>query len=115
MGYQIKEAAAKRIAEPQSGIDPSLIRFERLRSPDSREADPTEPVKLLTVSEETPANGIVPIFFGPDSAGEIEYSSVFVEVTPSEYVDILAGRLELPDGWVRDATLFERSTITTAN
>ena len=63
-----------------------------------READPKEPIKLLEVNQDTTAEGIRPVFFGPHAASGIFYSSVIIEVTPEEYDRIQRDPASLPNG-----------------
>ena len=72
-----------------------------------READPREPVKLLYVNDETTADGVVPVFFAAHPKSGVFYPSVVIEVRPEEFEEILAGRLELPNGWVLGEEFFK--------
>ena len=59
---------------------------------------PGEPIKLLEVTNSTPATGsIVTFTFGP--ADDIIYPSTVAQVTPEEMGKIRLGEITLPDGW----------------
>ena len=60
----------------------------------TNEEDPNEPIKLLEVVEGTIERGIEPISFVADPARGIEYPSLIVEVSPTEYEAIRSGRLD---------------------
>ena len=47
----------------------------------------------------TVESGVMPLHFGPAPASGIPYSSIIVEVTPSEFEKIRTHELRLPDGW----------------
>lgn len=55
------------------------------------------PLRLLLVTAETPPVGICPLVLGPYYAFPTQM--ILIEITPVEYQDVLAGRLELPEGW----------------
>lgn len=101
-----KQDVAALLAKAHVEIEPSLERIVRLVSPNEDEAG--EPVKLLEVTRETSASGIVPVAFGADPPG-VPYPSVVVEVTPEEYEQIRAGTLSLPSGWKLDVELHPRA------
>ena len=94
-----KEAVAQRLAEAHYAIEPGIELIIQLAASPDREADPKEPIKLLEVNQYTTANGIHPVFFGPHAGSGIFYSSVIVEVTPSEYEQIQRHPTSLPNGW----------------
>lgn len=94
-----KEDVAQELAEAHYAVEVGLVSVQRVLAADGRENDPKEPVKLLEVNENTTADGILPIFFGPRPERGIPYPSVIVEVTPTEYQQILQGTLTLPNGW----------------
>ncbi len=57
-------------------------------------------VRLLEVSSAAPTTGeVLPFGFGADAANGVEYPSVVILVSPSEWTDIQNGRLPLPSGW----------------
>ncbi|HRX84663.1 MAG TPA: hypothetical protein P5572_06540 [Phycisphaerae bacterium] len=95
-----KEATARQLADAHLRVDGGLLRVIRLRAPDEQEARLEEPVKLLEINADTPLNGIVPVYFGADPSHGIAHASVVVEIAPEEFVELEAGRLKLPDGWV---------------
>jgi hypothetical protein len=93
-----KDGVARRLAEAHFHVDPGLTSIYRLVAPD-REASATEPIKLLEVSNETPASGVMPISFGPHMPSGIIFPSVIVEVTPEEFERIQRREMPLPHGW----------------
>jgi hypothetical protein len=94
-----KDAVAQRLAEAHYALDSGIELIVQLVASPEREADPTEPIKLLEVNQNTTASGIHPLFFGPHAASGIAYPSVIVEVTPDEYDQIRRGPRLLPNGW----------------
>ncbi|HDZ21607.1 hypothetical protein LCGC14_1147480 [marine sediment metagenome] len=60
-----------------------------------------EPIRLLEVNQDTPAQGFVPLGFLPMPRQGIEYKSHVAEVTPEEFEQIVTGELKLPKGWER--------------
>jgi hypothetical protein len=95
----MKDALAERLAQAHYRIDPSLSVVRRLMATPELEADPEEPIKLLEVSDATTADGIIPVYFGPHLKSGMIYPSLIVEITPSEYQDILRDSFTLPHGW----------------
>lgn len=93
-----KDAVAARLAQSHYRVDPSITRIVRIVAP-GREDDAAEPIKLLEVNAQTPANGIVPVGFGPHAASGVYYPSVIVEVRPEEFEQIQRGNLPLPGVW----------------
>ena len=98
-----KNDIARSLAEAHRQAQTTITRIIRLLGP--REDDRSEPIKLLEVNPATSPSGIWPIAFTPDPP-EVPYGSVVVEVTPTEYNDIVAKRLPLPEGWTLGDTLF---------
>jgi hypothetical protein len=94
-----REAVAQRLAEAHYAIEPGIALIIQLLASPDREADPEEPVKLLEVNQNTTANGIRPVFFGPHAASGIFSPSVIVEVTPEEFEQIQRNPNSLPNGW----------------
>jgi len=94
-----KAAVARRLARAHARIDPGITKIFRVLAANEQELLPTEPVKLLEVNKDTPANGVVPVTFGPDPVAGVHFSSVIVEVTPAEFKRIQNGELKLPGGW----------------
>lgn len=93
-----KDAVARTLATRQHDVEPDIELVFRLEAP-GREEDPDEPIKLLIVNPNTVATGIMPLQFLRDPDSGIPYRSVIVEIHTSEWDDVLAGRLTLPDGW----------------
>ncbi len=94
-----KDAVAHRLAEAHYAIEPGIELIVQLEAAAEREADPKEPIKLLEVNQNTTADGIRPVFFGPHTASDIFYPSVIVEITPDEYEKIQHDPSCLPNGW----------------
>jgi hypothetical protein len=94
-----REAVARRLAEAHYAIEPGITHIVRLLAAPAQESDPKEPVKLLEVNENTTAEGVRPVFFGPHPDGGIFCSSVIVEVTPEEYDRIRRDPSLLPNNW----------------
>lgn len=109
-GMPNKEMIANRLAQAHFAIEPEIREIIRVVSSPDREADPTEPIKLLEANENTTATGIRPIFFGPDLAAGIPFASVIIEVTPEELREIRDGRMRLPNGWRVDGA-FARTAV----
>ena len=103
-----KNEAARFLAEAHVRNVPSISRVIRLLGTQEQAAN--EPIKLLEINSETAPSGIVPISFGANPP-QIPYPSVVVEVTESEFDDIKAGTMRLPDGWSLGETLFEGSAV----
>jgi hypothetical protein len=60
-------------------------------------------VRLLEVSSTAPTTGeVLPFGFGADAAKGIDYPSIVILVSPSEWQDIQNGKLRLPSGWDLD-------------
>ena len=97
---QSKQAVANRLAEHHYSVEPGMELIIQLLAPsDAQEADPKEPVKLLEVSRDTTPAGILPLFFGADPARGIFFPCVIVEITPTEYEEVLRDAAVLPNGW----------------
>lgn len=94
-----KEAVAQRLAEAHYAIEPGIEHIVQLVASPDQEADLKEPIKLLEVNQNTTADGVHPIFFGPHAASGVFYPSVIVEVTPGEYEQIQRNQTNLPNGW----------------
>lgn len=102
-----KDTVAVRLATAHFQVDSAIEKIVRILAP-GREEDPSEPIKLLEVNQDTPKQGIMPILFGPDASWGIDYPSIIVEVRPEEYQEIQHKKLNLPNGWVLDREI-ERS------
>lgn len=93
-----KLETAKSLAKAHFGMEPYLKHIHLLEP--TNEEDPNEPIKLLEVLEGTLERGIEPIAFVADPARGIEYPSLIVEVSPSEYEAIRSGKLNFgAHGW----------------
>jgi hypothetical protein len=93
-----KEAVAQRLAESHYRIEPSICLIRRIISR-AREADPSEPVKLLEVNQATTADGIHPVYFGPHTSLGVVFPTAIIEITPDEYQSLLREPTQLPHGW----------------
>jgi len=91
-----KNEIARLLADAHRAFEPAISRIVRLVS--DRENEAREPVKLLEVNPATSPSGIFPIAFTADPP-EVPFPSVVVEVTETEFQQIAAGTLPLPDGW----------------
>ncbi|MEP7120080.1 MAG: hypothetical protein ABJE95_04180 [Byssovorax sp.] len=81
-------AAAHRKADTAT----STIKFFPGAKPDE--------VCLLEVSSTAPTTGeVMPFRFGAAVANGVDYPSVVILVSPSEWQDIQKGQLPLPGGW----------------
>ncbi|HEY8751112.1 MAG TPA: hypothetical protein VIM11_24225 [Tepidisphaeraceae bacterium] len=94
-----KEAVALRLAQAHFSVEPGIAQIFRLLADAQLESAPNEPVKLLEVNQDTTADGIRPVFFGPHPASGIYCPSVIVEVTPEEFDQIQRGSIKLPNKW----------------
>jgi len=84
-----KLETARSLADAHSQAEPSLKRVCLLAP--INEHDPNDPIKLLEVVEGTIERGIEPVAFTADPTHGIEYPSMIIEISPSEY-DALRGR-----------------------
>ncbi len=81
-------AAAHRRADPAT----STIKF----FPGAKQDE----VCLLEVSSTAPTTGeVMPFRFGAEIASGVDYPSVVILVSPTEWQDIQKGKLPLPGGW----------------
>ncbi len=90
-----KFETAKWLAKAHFGVEPNLMRVLLIEPLDNE--DPNDPIKLLEVVEGTIERGIEPIAFTADPARGIEYPSIIVEISPTEYESILRGELGFGD------------------
>ena len=57
-------------------------------------------IRLIEVSESAPTtNEVIPFRFSADPKSGIDYPSVVILLSPSEWKAVLAGALALPTGW----------------
>lgn len=98
-----KADVAKRIASSHRQLEPEIAHIFRLEAP-GKELDPKEPIKLLEINPNTVASGILPIGFSPHPPSGVPYPTVIVEIHTSEWPQLQAGQLKLPEGWTFDAT-----------
>jgi hypothetical protein len=88
-----KLETAKSLADAHSHAEPSLKRVCLLAP--INEHDPNDPIKLLEVVEGTIERGIEPVAFTADPAHGIEYPSMIIEVSPSEYESLKDRKLHV--------------------
>ena len=86
-----KLETAKSLAEAHFEVEPNLRLICLIEPVDNQ--DPNDPIKLLEVVEGTIERGIEPVAFTADPAHGIEYPSIIVEISPTEYEAIRDGRL----------------------
>ncbi|MGA2251891.1 hypothetical protein [Terracidiphilus sp.] len=98
-----KRAAAKTLATAHLQVEPGIRRIVHVVGDEENASH--EPVKLLEVNPDTPPSGIVPIAFAPDPP-RFPFSSVVIEVTEAEFEKIRTGKLQLPNGWRLEETLY---------
>jgi hypothetical protein len=96
-----KEEVAFRLAQSHYSVEPGIVRIHRLVRDDREDDDPTEPIKLLEVNEDSLPLGIRAVYFRAHPASGIIYPSSIVEVTPEEFEALSRGDggLSLPTGW----------------
>jgi len=88
----IAEKIARLHKETQSGL-------QKVFSIRSSDDTAKSPIRLLEIVDDTPAVGIFPIGFRPIHHLGITLPSVIVEITPFEYDNLRARKLNLPHGW----------------
>lgn len=82
--------------------DPDILRaFYVAREGGDHAADP---LRFLEVTTATSAVGVIPIYFG--ASKEVPYPVVIIDLAENEYMDWLAGKLPLPEGWDRLVEVF---------
>lgn len=82
------------LAQAHRHADPAtlLIKFFQ--------ANGTEEIRLLEVSEAAPTTGeVLPFSFGADPARGVDYPSTVILLSPQEWQRIQSRELELPPGW----------------
>lgn len=101
-----KQETAEILARAHSEVEPNLKRVYLIEPADDQ--NPDDPIKLLEVVEGTIERGIEPIAFTADPARGIEYPSVIVEISPTEYESFRReGKLGY-DGWTIGRELLAR-------
>src|SRR5437867_13162450 len=93
-----KTEAARELASAHRAVDNGITLIYRLIAPD-REDEPSEPIKLLELNQNSVATGIMPVYFPAHPATAVFYPSIIVEIHPCEWSAIEAGRLPLPNKW----------------
>lgn len=81
-----KREAAERLAMLHREAEPLLRKVFLLHSDHDEESG--EPIKLLEVVDGAVEAGVLPLFFRADERHGIEYPSVIVELSPSEYQQV---------------------------
>ncbi len=100
--------AARRLADAHYNVEPVISSIRLIETNDPLD----QTIRLLEVNPHTFPSGITPVGFGPNPSGFVPFPYVIVEVTPSEYEDVVNGTLPLRHGW-RLGIEFERpSTLT---
>jgi hypothetical protein len=99
-----KDETANALASAHRRIDPNIQSIFRLVDT-ARETDPNEPVKLLEINQSSTATGIMPVYFTPAPGQGIHYSSVIIELHPSEWDQLQQGLISLPKNWNLDKQL----------
>lgn len=94
-----KDEEARQIAEKHYQIETAITQIHRVTGSAEVEGDPSEPIKLLEVNEDTVPSGVIPVQFGPAPSVGINCPSIIIEVTPEEFQRIKARELALPSGW----------------
>jgi len=74
---------ARKLARAHFKVEPHL-RYVAILEP-LRDDDPKDPIRLLEVVEGTIERGFQPVAFAPSEANGIEYPSLVIEISPSEY------------------------------
>lgn len=97
-GGTSKDDQAILLARAHKSVDPSITSVFRIVSP-STESSPSEPIKLLEVTASTAPSGIIPVGLTAHPSSGIYYRSIVVEIHPSEFAELQAGRLKLPNDW----------------
>jgi len=92
------------LAQAHRGLDSGITHIFRVIAP-GQESATAEPIKLLEVNQNTTESGILPVFFSAHPATGLHYPSIIVEVHPSEWLQMQAGQLTLPNGWKVDRAL----------
>ena len=83
---------AESLAIGHFKVEPNLKQIFLIEPID--EQDNNEPIKLLEVVEGTIERGIEPVTFAAEPAHKIYYPSMIIEVSPSEFQHIRAGKLK---------------------
>jgi hypothetical protein len=91
--------AAKELATIHYEVEAGLTQIFLLHDKAEAQSIPADTIKLLEVNENTVESGIMPLHFGPAPASGIPFSSIIIEVTPSEFQKIQSNELKLPNGW----------------
>jgi hypothetical protein len=81
-----KLETAKTLANAHFQAEPNLKRIHLMQP--INDQDPNDPIRLLEVVEGTIERGIEPIGFTADPARGIEYPSIIIEISPTEYKSI---------------------------
>jgi hypothetical protein len=94
-----KLETAKKLAQAHAAVEPNLKRI-CLIEPLVDNQDSDDPIKLLEVVEGTIERGIEPVAFNANPAHGIEYPSIVVEISPTEYEALQNHKLDFGmSGW----------------
>ncbi len=93
-----KEIAARMLAQMHYEFEPGMVEIFRLIDEGADECNPSEPIKLLEVNQDTIPSGILPLGFDPIPASG-NFPSVVIQITPGEFERVKKGELQLPSGW----------------
>lgn len=96
-----KDTVAQSLADAHGNTDPAIVGIYRITKP-GQESNPAEPIKLLEVTPNTSASGIMPVKLGAHAPSGIFFPSIIVEVHTSELEAIKNGTMPLPNGWQVD-------------
>jgi hypothetical protein len=91
---------AKSLAAAHFRVEPNLKHIHLIEPVDDQ--DPNDPIRPLEVVEGTIERGIEPVGFTADPARGIDYPSIIVEISPSEYKFVRNGKVRFAN---RDWTI----------
>ncbi|MGL4464056.1 MAG: hypothetical protein ACRC1K_18035 [Planctomycetia bacterium] len=94
-----KDETAAWLADFHYEIEPGIQAIYRLSAGDDVEQKRDEPIKLLEVNQDAVEAGIMPLHFDKAPQRDVYYSSIIVEVSPTEFQQIENGELSLPNDW----------------
>ena len=94
-----RDNTAQILAKAHYGIEPNMKHIFLLEA--LGEKTPDTPIALLEVVDGALECGVEPIAFAPDPANRIDYPSIVIEVSPSEYKEIQDSDENLKSrGWI---------------
>lgn len=90
-----KDQVAEELIRWHFQVEPGLVKVYRVLA--VNENDPTEPIKLVEVNDQTASTGTFEAYgFAPTR--DVPWPTLIAEVTPSELADLLRGG-RIPAGW----------------